>query len=195
MRINWRAAKSSKQPGQRVCCVPDRGGGVGLGGTAFWFPPLLCGAIQLRCQRALKENTGPLQILHQRAFSEQHRCVWKGNVLSMRGWIKAKRRPLLCWHSWWMQQPSAEAIYIGEMKLSIHTRCYAITCFTRRQRTVGDANPNITSNTDEGKWLHRRTRWNLSLWSPYPFPFVVFSRVGLYSSLRDTTAVLCGNQP
>lgn len=50
MRVNWRAAKNSKQPGQRVAvCLVE--------GLRLRFPPLLWGAIQPHSQWPLKENT------------------------------------------------------------------------------------------------------------------------------------------
>lgn len=51
MRINWRGAKNSKRPGQRVAvCLME--------GPVLCFPLPLWGAIQPRSQRAQSENTG-----------------------------------------------------------------------------------------------------------------------------------------
>lgn len=90
---NTRAGDESKlESGQEQqtartegCCVPD-GGACALVSSAA-----------LRSDSAAQpagteRKHGPLQILQQRALSEQPCRVLKGNVLSMRGWIADKRQ-------------------------------------------------------------------------------------------------------
>lgn len=99
-----RCQEQQTQPAQRAAvCVME--------GPVLWFPLLLWGTIQPHSQRAPNENTGPLQILQRRALNEQHRCALRGNVLSVRGWITAKRQAprfifTAGWRSRHLQRPS-----------------------------------------------------------------------------------------
>lgn len=113
MRVNWRVAKNSKQPGQRGCCVPD-GGACAL---------VSSGA--LRSDSAApasghwKKTWGLSKFSNSEHWASSTAVFWRGNVLSMRGRSAAKGRPLLYWHSWLTRQPSAQRPPI--MTKCIHT--------------------------------------------------------------------------
>ena len=116
---NTRAGDENKlERGQKQQTARTEGGCVPAG-AALSIGFLRCS--EERFSRAASGHWKKTRGLSGGHLASSTAAFRKGNVLSMLGWMKADGRPLLCWHSWVMQQPSAKAIYTGKMKSSIPT--------------------------------------------------------------------------